>query len=93
MATLGMYILSIIGAIFIDEVGVIFEFVGAISSSTISFIIPGYFYIATEKLYGNKLLGNIWTRRISFVFIVLGIIIFFLLFIGSIFNLADSNVE
>ena len=53
IATLSMYILSILGSIFVDEVGVLFEFVGAINASTISFIIPGYFYIATEKVYGK----------------------------------------
>jgi amino acid permease len=53
IATTLIYVLSIIGAIFVDEVGVIFEFVGAISSSSISFIIPGYFFIATEKIYGR----------------------------------------
>ena len=48
-----MYILEIILAIIIDDIAVIFEFVGSFAISCIAFIIPGSFFILAEKKFGS----------------------------------------
>ena len=52
--TLGIYLVINLGAIFIEDVTVIFEAVGAIGCGTIGFIFPGWFYLLMEKKYASE---------------------------------------
>lgn len=51
IGTLGMYLTAAVCGILIKDVGIVFDFVGAINSSTIGFIIPGYYYLACESKF------------------------------------------
>lgn len=51
--TLLIYILEVIGAAFIRDLGVIFSFGAAISGSAVQFILPGYFYLHAEYKFGT----------------------------------------
>ena len=43
--TLFLYIICILGAIFVEDLAILFDFVGAFSLSIISFTLPGIFYL------------------------------------------------
>jgi hypothetical protein len=44
-----IYVLEILGGIYIYDISIIFNFVGAIASSSITFIFPGVFIVVLEK--------------------------------------------
>jgi hypothetical protein len=62
-------------AVLIDDITIIFGFFAAISESTINFILPGLFYLISTKLAGKK--WNFFTAAGSFLYIIVGIFIFF----------------
>jgi len=49
--SLGYYGLIVIGAIFIPDVDIIFEFAGTICVNFLSFVFPGVFYLVANSRY------------------------------------------
>jgi len=49
IATTSLYVLEIIGAILVTDIGLIFEFVSAIAMSTLCFILPGVLFLIAER--------------------------------------------
>jgi len=73
-ATVSLYLLEILGAIFISDIGMIFGFVSAIAVSNIAFVFPGWFYIAAENKFATDFQKqmNKWVRFESYLFMVFG---------------------
>ena len=55
--TIILYVVCIFGAIFVKNVSIIFNFVGAFGLSITSFAFPGFLYIMIHR--GNGFLPNI----------------------------------
>ena len=49
IATTTLYVLEIIGAIIVLDIGLIFEFISAIAMSTLCFILPGVLFLMAER--------------------------------------------
>lgn len=84
-----IYILEILGGIFIANVEIIFNFAAAIAASSLAFIFPGAMFITLEKRYQldefAKLPNKLFYIRVSaYVFIVVGIISFLVLLANNI---------
>ena len=47
--TLFLYIICILGAIFVEDLAILFDFVGAFSLSVVSFTLPGTLYLLLLK--------------------------------------------
>lgn len=64
MVTLLIFILQITGGIFINDLGLIFEFLAAFSISSLNFIFPGAFFLLAERRFATtfKKSQNTWVR-------------------------------
>ena len=73
-------------AILISNVGLVFEFAAAIACSFLSFIMPGMFFIISEKKFSSRVDAESrkWTRFGAYCFIVLGIVVFLVLITDNI---------
>lgn len=78
VTTCVLYFTQCLGAVMIEDIGLIFEFVSAISISCIAFIFPGVFYVIAERKYAStgQREENKGTRMQAWGFIVLGLIAF-----------------
>ena len=89
--TLILYILSVVGAVIIKDLGLIFTIFAAFSGSGVSFVFPGFFYVFSEKYYAP--LEGRESRKIHIVFawfyIIVGIIFFIVLLVQGIYNIIE----
>lgn len=90
-----MYVLEMTGAILITDIGLIFEFVSAISISCLAFIFPGVFYLMAERKYGTVFSReeNKNVRREAIAFIILGIFAFLLQIASNIIEIVEDFEE
>jgi len=91
-ATVGLYGGQIMGAIFISDIGLIFEFVSAIAVSNLAFIFPGWFYILAEGKYATtaQRAENTKVRCEAIFLIVLGIIAFLIQMTSNIIGIVTG---
>ena len=52
--TFFIFMVAVIGGLFIRDLGVIFEIMAALSKTSINFIWPGLFYLIAEHRYADK---------------------------------------
>lgn len=76
--TLVLYFGEMAGAILIEDIGLIFEFVSAISVSCLAFIFPGAFFIMAERKFCTEFqkAQNSRMRLQAWLFLILGICAF-----------------
>ena len=72
--TIGLYTLELIGAIYIDDLTIIFGFVAAIAESMLTFIVPALFYLLSCKVANNR--PNPLLKMLSVLYVVLGLTLF-----------------
>jgi amino acid permease len=75
LVTLTVYSLDILLASVLDDVSIIFGFVGALSISMLFFILPGWFYLKAIALANEK--GSILRRVIAWAYIIFGFMLMF----------------
>lgn len=73
--TISAYVLQVFLACLLDDVSVVFGFVGALSISMLVFILPGTFYLKSLQISGEK--GTLYRKIISWVFILFGFLVMF----------------
>ena len=73
--TLGIYAVNVTLACILDDVSIVFGFIGALSISMLFFILPGLFYLRAVYLSTEN--GVIWRKLLSYVYIVLGFMLMF----------------
>jgi hypothetical protein len=90
-ACLIFYGVVLFGAIFIEDVAQIFDFVSAISVSAIAFFIPGGFYLMIEKRFPQELPNRSRNISLSWLFIVLGFVNFCLGITSTVYGLVSGG--
>jgi hypothetical protein len=77
----------VIGGIFVNDLGIIFELLAALTITQIGFIWPGVFFLIADKRYGTGDLRNrYWSRFNAKIQIALGILVFILIVISNILD-------
>lgn len=88
--TLLIYFIQMGIAMLVTDVGVVFQFGAALSGSSLQFIWPGFFYLHAERKYNSP--GSTVTRIAAYIYVILGIGLFFALLGGTIYNIiVDSD--
>lgn len=80
LLSVGSFLLIIIASIFMEDIGLVFTILSAISTTSLSFLFPGFFFLIALKKYQNN---GYWrqqayemTKKLSYIFIVVGFIMF-----------------
>uniref|UniRef100_A0A7S3J4R7 Amino acid transporter transmembrane domain-containing protein n=1 Tax=Euplotes harpa TaxID=151035 RepID=A0A7S3J4R7_9SPIT len=73
--TFGVFGVDVGLACFLDDVSIVFGFIGALSISMLFFIIPGSFYVKSVHLAAEK--GDLKRLVISWVYIIFGFMVMF----------------
>ena len=92
--TLALYGGQIIFSIIVNDIGLIFEFISAISISCLAFIFPGLFYLIAEHKYATlfqKQQGRGMRIR-SWFFIIFGVLCFFFQMVANIIEIAQGDL-
>jgi amino acid permease len=85
--TIGTFVAEVSLACVLDDVSIIFGFVGAISISMLVFILPGGFYLKSLKISGEK--GSLYRKIVSWIFVIFG----FMLMIGGLVSVFVKLLE
>ena len=86
-ATLTLYGMCILVAILVDDISKVFDFIGAIATSAISFVFPGWFYLSAVKQFGG---GSSLHKCGAYCFIVFGFCNFCLGNFAAIMNIVTE---
>ena len=87
--TFSLYILEVLLALVIDDIGILFEFVSAFSVCALTFILPGVLYIIADNNYGSYYHDDsrYKKRKYSWFFIIFGCCAFCILVARNILNI------
>lgn len=72
--TLALFVTEIVLSLTIDDLGPIFDFIGAFAVSSLSFTIPGILYLLSYKRYNKHKNRDLMMRAAALLFIIFGIL-------------------
>ena len=82
-----VYGMNVALACVLDDVSIVFGFIGAFSISMLFFILPGLFYLRAVALSTEQ--GEWWRKILSFIYIALG----FMLMIGGVASVISKLAD
>lgn len=72
--TISLFVTEMICACFVPDIGVIFDFVAALSINCLAFILPGVFYVRISGMYSQKVGKNHGILKcVAWFYIIFGI--------------------
>ena len=92
--TLFVYVTAATIAVFVEDLGRVFEIFAAISKTAINFIWPGLFYYVAQKRYGDHTtneFGRKWDIATSFILIIAGVLVFSLVLSINLIDLSHGK--
>jgi hypothetical protein len=92
IATLTLYGLNILGAIFIHDVELITGFIGSVSCSILNFFLPGIYYVMTARK-NNSLNPPTWKIICASIFAAYGLIMGLVCTVLRIVTLVEGGKE
>ena len=95
VATVVIYIIEMLVAIAVTDIGIIFQFGAALAGSSAQFIWPGYFFIHAEYKYGSRSdwKSRIFTRTMALFYFFSGVCLLFGLLGGTFYNIFKNSEE
>ena len=92
LSTLALFGLEVFLAIVLNDIGTIFNFLSAVTTTFLGFLFPAFFFIYGEKKFPNKKLQNEngIHRMMAYLHILLGIFIFVLSITSNIISMTSS---
>ena len=91
--TILLYIIEIIAALLIDDIGLIFEWLSAFAISCIAFIWPGVFYLLAERKYSStaQIEQNKGWRLTAYAFVVIGLFNFVFFMTANVLEIIEDS--
>lgn len=91
--TLLIYVVEMIGGIFISDIGVLFELSGAFASTALTFFYPALFYLISERKFATmtEKKMNKLVKASAYLYLFLGVFVFVLLMTGNVINLIKKG--
>jgi hypothetical protein len=92
LSTLVLFGLEVFLAIVLTDIGNIFNFLSAVTTTFLGFLFPAFFFIYGEKKFPNKKLQNEngIHRFMAYIHIFLGIMIFIISITSNIISITSS---
>ena len=86
--TLLTYLSQLVGALLIEDIGIIFQYLSSICCCNMSFFLPALAYLTASNRYhsDSQRAEHAGTRRLSYFFVVLGLVTFGLLISIAVIN-------
>jgi len=86
--TLLTYLSQLVGALLIEDIGIIFQYLSGICCCNMSFFLPAIAYLTASNRYhsDSQRAENAGARRLSYLFVVLGLVTFVLLMSIAVMN-------
>ena len=90
-----IYVVAVIGAIFIDDLGIVFTVSASVTGSCLQFLFPGYFYLHAESLFSEpeEKESNKKHRILAWVYIFVGILSFFALMSSAFWDIISPATQ
>jgi len=76
--TIGSFVIIIVASIFMEDIGLVFTLCSAVSSTCLTFLFPGFFYLIAKHKFGEgywKIAESKFVK-LAKVFVVMGVIMF-----------------
>ena len=85
--TLTLYVLQMIGAIVIEDISTVFEFISAFAITFVAFWFPGHYYLTAEKKCRGGDNKSKWHRFVAFSFYFVGAFNCFIGLFAAVLNI------
>ena len=87
--TLVIYGIDVALACLIDDVGIVFGYIGALVLSNLFFILPGWFCLRANSMSDEQ--SAVWRKIISWLYILIGIIVMIGGFVGTTYSIIHGG--
>lgn len=78
--SIGSFVIIIVASIFMEEIGLVFTLLSAASSTCLTFLFPGFFYLIALKKYSTGLFywdkADATIKRLALFFVFMGVIMY-----------------
>ena len=95
VSTVIVYLIEMVVAVAVTDIGIIFQFGAALSGSSAQFIWPGYFFLHAEYKYGSRLDWKLrrFPRIMAWFYLLSGLCLLFGLLGGTVYNIIKNSEE
>ena len=89
--TLILYALQMIGALVVNDISTVFEFISAIAVTCVGFWFPAHYYLLAEKKYGKDKPQNVAMHVLSYCFYGVGLFNFIVGMFAAVLNILGAH--
>ena len=91
--TIVIYVIAIVGAIFIDDLGIVFTVSASVTGACVQYLFPSYFYLHAESLFAEpeERARNKKHRILAWFYVFIGFASFFGLMGSALWDIISPS--